>query len=146
MWLLYFSNAFEGQLENNLNPYVSSAFEDHSLMPVINVVSSTLSGVTYMPVAKILNLWDRTVGFMSMVSIATLGMILMTSCNSFPLYAAAQVFYSIGFTGMIFCVDFVTSDTSAMHNRGLAFAFTSSAYIITAFAGPAAAEKIYSFN
>ncbi|KAJ5815251.1 siderophore iron transporter mirB [Penicillium riverlandense] len=146
MWLLYFSNAFESQLENNLNPYVSSAFEDHSLMPVINVVSSTLSGVTYMPVAKVLNLCDRTVGFISMISIATLGMVLMASCNSFPLYAAAQVFYSIGFTGMIFCVDVVTSDTSTMQNRGLAFAFTSSTYIITAFAGPAAAEKIYGFN
>lgn len=91
MWLLYFSNAFYASLSYNLKPFVSSAFKDHSLLPVVYVVSSVMAGATYMPVAKILNLWDRTVGFMLMLSIATLGMVLMASCNSFELYAAANV-------------------------------------------------------
>lgn len=47
---------------------------------------------------------------------------------------------------MTFCVDVVTADTSTMRNRGLAFAFTSSPYIITAFGGPKAAETIYADN
>jgi hypothetical protein len=91
MWLLYFSNAFESSLSANLDPYVSSVFQDHSLLPVISVVSSVMAGATYLPVAKILNLWDRTVGFLLMLMIATLGMILMAACNSFELYAAANV-------------------------------------------------------
>lgn len=91
MWLLYFSNAFESSLSANLDPYVSSAFQDHSLLPVISVVSSVMAGATYLPVAKILNLWDRTVGFLLMLMIATLGMVLMAACNSFELYAAANV-------------------------------------------------------
>ncbi|KAJ5102915.1 siderophore iron transporter mirB [Penicillium argentinense] len=146
MWLLYFSNAFEASLSTNLSPYVSSAFNDHSLVTVINVVSQVLTGVTYMPVAKILNLWDRSVGFTIMLTIAVIGMILMASTNSFELYAASNCLYSIGFTGMTFCVDVVTADTSTMRNRGLAFAFTSSPYIITAFGGPKAAETIYADN
>lgn len=91
MWLLYFSRAFEGSLSANLDPYASSAFQDHSLLPVISVVSSVMAGATYLPVAKILNLWDRTVGFLLMLMIATLGMVLMAACNSFELYAAANV-------------------------------------------------------
>lgn len=91
MWLLYFSRAFESSLAANLDPYVSSAFQDHSLLPVISVVSSVMAGATYLPVAKILNLWDRTVGFLLMLMIATLGMVLMAACNSFELYAAANV-------------------------------------------------------
>lgn len=91
MWLLYFSNAFEASLSYNLDPFVSSAFQDHSLLPVISVVSSVMAGATYLPVAKILNLWDRTVGFVLMMTIATLGMVLMAACNSFELYAAANV-------------------------------------------------------
>ncbi|KAJ5084263.1 siderophore iron transporter mirB [Penicillium alfredii] len=146
MWLLYFSNAFEASLSTNLDPYVSSAFQDHSLLPVITVVSNVMAGATYMPVAKILNLWDRTVGFGLMLAIATLGMVLMASCNSFELYAAANIFYSVGFTGMIFCIDVLTADTSTMRNRGLAYAFTSSPYIITAFGGPKAAESFYAKN
>ena len=44
---------------------------------------------------------------------------------------------------MIYSVDVMTADTSRMKNRGLAFAFTASPYIITAFAGPNAAEGFY---
>lgn len=47
---------------------------------------------------------------------------------------------------MIFCVDVVTADTSSLRNRGLAFALTSSPYIITAFSGPKAAETVYAIN
>lgn len=57
-----------------------------------------------------------------------------------------QVFYTVGFSGMIYCVDVITADTSSMRDRGLAFAFTSSPYIVTAFAGPKAAEGFYGDN
>ena len=57
-----------------------------------------------------------------------------------------QVFYSIGYAGMTFAIDVITADTSSLRDRGLAYAFTSSPYIITAYAGPAAAEKFYADN
>lgn len=41
---------------------------------------------------------------------------------------------------MTYCVDVITADSSKLKNRGLAYAFTSSPYMITAFAGPKAAE------
>lgn len=44
---------------------------------------------------------------------------------------------------MTYCVDVITADVSQLKNRGLAYAFTSSPYIITAFAGPAAADAFY---
>jgi MFS family permease len=53
------------------------------------------------------------------------------------------VFYYIGFGGMEYAVDVVTADASKLKNRGLAFAFTSSPYIITAFAGPKVADEFY---
>lgn len=44
---------------------------------------------------------------------------------------------------MTYCVDVITADASKLKNRGLAYAFTSSPYIITAFAGSAASEGFY---
>jgi MFS family permease len=44
---------------------------------------------------------------------------------------------------MTFCVDVITADSSTLKNRGLAYAFTSSPYIITAFAGAKASEGFY---
>jgi MFS family permease len=54
-----------------------------------------------------------------------------------------KVFYSIGFGGMTYCVDVITADATHVKNRGLAYAFTSSPYMITAFAGAKAAEGFY---
>lgn len=44
---------------------------------------------------------------------------------------------------MTYCVDVITADATHVKNRGLAFAFTSSPYMITAFAGAKAAEGFY---
>ena len=44
---------------------------------------------------------------------------------------------------MTYCIDVITADSSKLKNRGLAYAFTSSPYMITAFAGPKAAEDFY---
>ncbi|KAF2136004.1 uncharacterized protein K452DRAFT_292761 [Aplosporella prunicola CBS 121167] len=146
MWCLYLVNAFQSQITNNLSAYITSGFESHSLIPVIATVSSVMGAATYMPVAKILNLWDRSIGFALMVLFATVGLILSAVCKNIATYCAAQVFYSVGFAGLIFCIDVVTADTSSLRDRGLAYAFTSSPYIITAYAGPAAAERFHEGN
>lgn len=44
---------------------------------------------------------------------------------------------------MTYCVDVITADASKLKNRGLAYAFTSSPYMITAFAGPKASDDFY---
>lgn len=44
---------------------------------------------------------------------------------------------------MIYSIDVITADASKLKNRGLAYAFTSSPYMITAFAGSKASEGFY---
>lgn len=53
---------------------------------------------------------------------------------------ASQVFYACGFAGIIYVICVLAADVTNLKNRGLAFAFTSSPYMITAFAGSKAAE------
>lgn len=54
-----------------------------------------------------------------------------------------QVFYQVGFDGVIYTCDVTTADITTLKNRGLAYAFTASPFIITAFAGPSAAQGFY---
>lgn len=93
MWFLYFVNAFQSSILNNLTPYVTSDFESHSLLTVIYIVSSCMSAASYIPISKILDLWGRAEGFVIMVGFATLGLILMASCHSLGTFCAAQVRY-----------------------------------------------------
>ncbi|KAI9274397.1 major facilitator superfamily domain-containing protein [Phascolomyces articulosus] len=143
IWLLYFVNAMQSSILYNLIPYVTSDFSTHSLLNVIYIVANAITAAVYIPLAKVLDLWGRAEGFLIMATFATMGLIIMAACNNLPTFCAAYVFYSIGFGGMTFSVDVITADSSTLKNRGLAYAFTSSPYIITAFAGAKAAEGFY---
>jgi energy-converting hydrogenase Eha subunit E len=50
-----------------------------------------MTGACTMPIAKILNLWDRTIGVSLMVMIAIMGLIMMAACKNVTTYCAAQV-------------------------------------------------------
>ncbi|CAG7943521.1 unnamed protein product [Penicillium salamii] len=143
IWFLYFVNAFQSSVFNSLSPYISSSFTAHSLSGVPTAMADAFSAAVYIPVGKIMDTWGRAEGFLVMTCFATLGLILLAACDSFAIYCTAYVFYYIGFSGMEYSIDVITADASKLKNRGLAFAFTSSPYIITAFAGPKVADEFY---
>ena len=91
MFLLYLVNAFQSTILYSLTPFVTSAFESHSLLTVIGIVSNALSAAIYIPLAKMLDLWGRAEGFMLMIVFAELGLILQASCTNLYTYCAAQV-------------------------------------------------------
>ena len=95
MWLLYFVNAFQSSITSNLSPYITSAFAEHSLLPVISIVTAAMGAAVYMPLAKILQLWDRSIGFALMAAFATLGLILSATSNGISTYCAAQVIVTL---------------------------------------------------
>lgn len=116
------------------------------MLTVIYIIISIMTAACTMPIAKILNLWDRTLGLSLMVLIAMIGLVMMAACTNIGTYCAAQVFYYVGFTGLIFSIDVLATDTSSLRNRGMAFAFTASPYMITAFAGAPLSEQFHETN
>ncbi|KAK0113637.1 hypothetical protein ONS95_013883 [Cadophora gregata] len=139
IWLLFLTNGMRLSILYTLAPYVTSEFQSHSLTTTIDIVASSMSAATYIPVAKMLDVWGRAEGFLVMVFCATLGLILMAVSQNLATFCAAQLFYSVGFSGLIYIVCVLAADATNLRNRGLAFAFTSSPYMITAFAGSKAA-------
>ncbi|KAI0517343.1 major facilitator superfamily domain-containing protein [Xylaria bambusicola] len=143
IWGLYLVNAFQSSILYDLIPYAASDFGSHSLLNVIYIVSNAVTAALFIPLAKIVDVWGRAEGFLLMILFATIGLVVMAASNSLVALSAGYVFYSIGTSGMTYCVDVLTADASKLKNRGLAYAFTSSPYIITAFAGPKASSEFY---
>ncbi|KAK4944438.1 hypothetical protein LTR10_016112 [Elasticomyces elasticus] len=142
MWLVYLLNAFQSSTIGNFAPYVTSAWESHSLLTVISVIASSMTAAVFIPLAKALDVWGRAEGYLTMVAFAELGLILMAVSKNLATYCAANVFYSVGFTGLIYSIDVVTADATNLKNRALAYAFTSSPYMISAFAGSYASDQM----
>ena len=68
----------------------------------------------------------------------------MAACNNVETYCAAQVFYWVGYDGMLYVLSVFVADTSSLKNRAFMFAFVNSPYIITAWVGgPVASDYLY---
>lgn len=123
----------------SLSPYATSSFLGHSLLTVIGIVASAMAGAVYIPMAKALDLWGRAEGFLLMIIFCILGIILLAASQNLPTYCAGEVFYQVGFGGLSYTWDVLAADVTNLRNRGLAFAFTSSPALISAFGGSKAA-------
>jgi hypothetical protein len=93
MWFVTFVDALQQGSSGALLPFVTSAFQQHSLTAYTNIMSSIIGGVLKLPLAQILNIFGRPQGFALSVASLTLGLVLMTVCNGVQMYSAAQIFY-----------------------------------------------------
>lgn len=146
IFLNFCVNSLQQQTSSNLFPYVVSDFSAHSLIPAISIASHILSGVLKLPIAKMIDTWGRPQGFAVMTALATLGLVLMSVCKDVKMYAAAKIFYGVGFSGFAYILDIIIADTSSLKDRALAFAFAGLPYIVTAFAGPATAQWFLQYS
>ncbi|MCJ1385507.1 hypothetical protein MMC17_008630 [Xylographa soralifera] len=131
IWIIYLVMLMEQGVLAALTPFVTSAFQEHSLTPTVTVISSIIGGVFKLSLAKILDIFGRPQGYLLSVILATLGLIMMAACNSVELYAAAQVFYTVGQNALLYSISIFVADTSSLRNRGLMLAFASSPNLIT---------------
>ncbi|PYH81172.1 siderochrome-iron transporter MirB [Aspergillus uvarum CBS 121591] len=143
IWLLTLVNGFKSTVVSTLNPFITSSFQAHSLLTVITIVAGSITSAIYIPMAKMLDVWGRAESFLLMMALCILGLVLMAASHNLATYCAAEVFYTIGFGGLSYTWDVLAADVTNLRNRGLAFAFTSSPGIITAFAGSKAGAGFY---
>ncbi|KAK7402582.1 hypothetical protein QQX98_011653 [Neonectria punicea] len=135
IWIVYFVMLMQQGSAAALNPYVTSAFQYHSLTPTVGILSSVIGGVCNLTVAKILDIFGRPQGYAMSLLIATVGLIMMAATTTVEMYAAAQVFFTVGNNALLYSINIFVADTTRLRNRGLMTALTSSPNIITIWLG-----------
>jgi MFS family permease len=91
IWFLTLVNNMKSTMVYSLTPYATSSFMGHSLLTVINIVSSAMTAAVYIPMAKALDLWGRAEGFLIMVVFSILGLLLLAVSHNLPTYCAGEV-------------------------------------------------------
>ncbi|KAJ5272799.1 siderochrome-iron transporter MirB [Penicillium angulare] len=143
IWLLTLANNMKGVTIGSLSIFATADFSASGELTVVNIVASSLGSAVYIPMAKALDIWGRAEGFLLMLVFATMGMIILAASRNLATYCAGYVFYTVGFGGLGYSWDVLAADVTNLRNRGLAFAFTSSPALISAFAGSKVASGFY---
>nr|ANF07276.1 MFS transporter [Paecilomyces fulvus] len=141
IWVCYFMLALQQSIASNVFYLAYSEFQSAPQITTANILATIIGGVLKLPIAKSLNIWGRTEGFVFFVGIYLLGLIIIAACNGPDAYAAGYVFYWIGYDAIYLILNVFIADTSGLRNRAFAFAFSSTPFICTAFTGPLAAQS-----
>lgn len=97
IWLFYVVTSIQEVALRVYTPFVTSAFQQHSLTAATDIMAYLIAGLVKLPLAKILDTWGRPQGLSLMLLFWTIGFIAMAGCNSVTTFAAAQVFYAVGY-------------------------------------------------
>ncbi|KAJ5301246.1 siderophore iron transporter-like protein mirB [Penicillium antarcticum] len=131
IWVAMFVYDMSTGVTRLLNPYVTSAFEEHSLTATTSVIASFAGGISQIPYAKLIDVWGRIHGLAVMVLFMTVGTAMMAACQNVETYCVAQVFYNIGSYCISFSITLFVADTTPLRSRAILIGFTSSPSIIT---------------
>jgi len=142
IWFIGFMNAFISGCSFTLAPYVTSAFQEHSLTALTSVISSLIAGLWKLPYAKIMNVWGRPQALALGVASATLGLIMTAGTNGVQTYCAAQVFWYVGYLSVDFSITVFIADSTKLKNRGLFIGYVASPWLITTWVYGYAVESI----
>jgi MFS family permease len=140
--LLAYATSLEGQTTGNLTIFATSAFKAHSLVSTVMVVQGVVLSIAKPPMSKIADVFGRFEAFGLSILFYIVGFIQQASSNSVNTYAAAQVFYSTGSTGVQILIQIFIADTSDLVNRALCSTIPSIPFLVNVWVGPALAEKI----
>ncbi|OTA23580.1 hypothetical protein BTJ68_13004 [Hortaea werneckii EXF-2000] len=119
--LLACSTSLESQTTTNLTIYATSAFSAHSLVSTVLVVQGVVLSVVKPPMSKIAD---------------------QAAANNVKTYAAAQIFYSAGQTGLQILVQIFIADTSDLLNRALIVTLPDIPFLVNVWIGPPLANTI----
>ncbi|KAJ9624036.1 Siderochrome iron transporter 2 [Taxawa tesnikishii (nom. ined.)] len=141
IWVCFFMLAFQSAIGSNVINNAYSGFINAPQIGTAYILANIIGGVLKLPIAKMLNIWGRTEGFLVFVGVYVLGIIVIASCTGPNGYAAGYVLYWIGYDAIYIILQIFVADTSGLKNRAWAFAFVSTPFIATAFLGPRAAQS-----
>ncbi|KFA80910.1 hypothetical protein S40288_07984 [Stachybotrys chartarum IBT 40288] len=133
--LIAFATSLEGQVTVSLLPFVTSSFQHHSLISTISVVRNVIDAVIKPPMAKLADVFGRLEAFSLSIGLFVLGYIQMAASNNVQTFAAAQIFYSAGFTGVLVLQQIFIADTSDLSYRALLSTLPDLPFLITTWIG-----------
>lgn len=150
MWLMFgllylvsFSDKLLVSIQTNLNPYITSSFEQHGLTPTVSILATILGGVLQLPIAKCIDIFGRIEGFLVLLVINVIGNIIKATCQNMYAYAAGHTLWWSGHIGLLYIIDILLADMTSLRNRIIMFALNGTPTIASTFAGPKIAELFY---
>lgn len=113
--------SFVQDVIGTLFPYVLSDYSAHGLIPVFRMVTTIVSALLFLPMAKVLDTFGRIYGLLVSIALIVLGLVIQAAAQNIAAFGAAHILYGIGrsFMGYVYLV--LIADMTSLKNRSTCF-------------------------
>ncbi|CAK1364125.1 unnamed protein product [Cercospora beticola] len=140
IWVCFFMLALQSSIMSVASVNAYANFSTAPAYTTAQILATIIGGVLKLPIAKLLNIWGRTEGYLVFFGVYLLGILIIASSDGVNSYAAGYVLYWIGYDAVYLILDIFVADTTGLRNRAFAWGFVSTPFICTAFTGPLAGQ------
>ncbi|CAK7263405.1 hypothetical protein SEPCBS119000_000466 [Sporothrix epigloea] len=144
LFLVALSTSLEAQVTAPLAAFAVSSFSNHSLLSTVVVVQGVVNAVIKPPMAKMADVFGRFEAYVGAVLLCVAGYIQMACSRNVQTFAAAQILYSAGITGLQVLNQIFVADTSDLRHRALFSSLPDTPFLVTVWVGPSIAGAILS--
>ncbi|QSZ29992.1 hypothetical protein DSL72_004510 [Monilinia vaccinii-corymbosi] len=145
IFLIAFTTSLEGQVVASLAVFATSSFNNHSLISTVLVVQNVVNdaaAVIKAPMAKYADVFGRLEAFSVSIFLAVLGGLTMATSSNVQTFAAAQIFYAAGSTGLQILQQIFVADTTDLSNRALFSTLPQVPFMVTVWIGAPIGDQI----
>ncbi|KAJ2979716.1 hypothetical protein NQ176_g3083 [Zarea fungicola] len=146
LYLISFVDYLQNAIDSALSPFITSSFGAHGLLNVAGILSTVIGACAPLPLAKFIDIWGRTEGFLIMLLVCVVGMIMKAVSRNIETYVAAHILYWVGHIGIRYVMSVIIADMTSLKNRMIFIGFSNTPRIASTFAGPKIGELFYTHS
>ncbi|KAI8140793.1 major facilitator superfamily domain-containing protein [Fennellomyces sp. T-0311] len=142
IWMSMYAYSLDGSTTFNYLQYATSSFSQHSMLGTVSTAGAIIISIGKPFMAKLADYIGRGETICLTVVFYLIGYILYASSQGLNQYAAGNIIYSLGYTGLNIVNTIVLYDSTTLRYRAFAAGMINVPWIINAFAGSAIAGRI----
>lgn len=146
LYIVSFVDQFLVAVDGAVGPYMTSLFQSHGLTATLNIISTIASGTCALTLAKVADVYGRVQAYILVLAILLMGQVMKAAAQNVLTFAAGQIFFWVGHTGLLFIIDIILADSTTLRNRMIMIGLNGTPLIASVFAGPPIAQHFIETN
>ncbi|CAE6536813.1 unnamed protein product [Rhizoctonia solani] len=119
VFLVAYAYGLDGQTRYTYQTYATNDYARHSLLGTFNTVRAICAAAIQPPYARVADRFGRLELILFATTFYVFGTILVAASNGVRMFVTGQLFYQIGYTGLMLLIEVLIADLTGLKDRVL---------------------------
>ncbi|CAE7208335.1 unnamed protein product [Rhizoctonia solani] len=119
VFLIAYAYGLDGQTRYTYQTYATNDYAQHSLLGTFNTVRAICAAAIQPPYARVADRFGRLELILFATAFYAFGTILVAASNGVRMFVTGQLFYQIGYTGLMLLIEVLIADLTGLKDRVL---------------------------